>query len=109
MPPALLMKTMLLAACLMPAACVSAPPAVAVAVVDAEPAGCDFVGEVSAGETFWERGSEAEAVRRLQLQTLATGGDTLVCCSLSDTLVLYRYEGNQYSGRAFRCGPARQG
>lgn len=91
---------MLLVTSLVLTACASSP---AVTVADTAPQGCDLLGEVNASGAYWERGAGEKAVQRLKDETRALGGDGLVCCSLSDTLVLYRFEGNQYSGRAFRC------
>lgn len=101
-----MLNRMLPAISLLLAACASSPP---VTVVSDEPNACGLLGEVNTGGAFYERDAEADAVRYLEKETQALGGDVLVCCSLSDTLVLHRYEGNQYSGRAYRCRRSDEG
>jgi hypothetical protein len=100
MPTAPITKRMLFAASVLLAACASSQ---AIKVASVEPNGCDYLGEVDGDGAAWSEGAREGAVRQLQKETSALGGNLLVCCSRSDTVVLARFEGHQYSGRAYRC------
>ena len=107
MPTGSMLNRMLTATGLLLLGACATPPAVT--AVSMDPEGCRFLGDVDTGGAFYEKDAEADAVRHLKKETQALGGEVLVCCSLSDTLVLYRYEGNQYSGRAYRCRQSDEG
>ncbi len=75
----------------------------AVNVLSEASADCEFLGAVGNG-IFWESGEQA--LDKLRQDVAVLGGNHLVCCEISDALVLYRFEGRQHAGEAYRCPSA---
>ena len=95
-------------------ACTSAPP---VQVVQAEPRGCQLLGEVGRGHVQCGEGEPSdELLEALKKETRTLGGNTLQCCEVeSEAVVVAAYDRNgkmvctdffARTGRAYVCPAA---
>lgn len=95
------MKRLLVVAILLfLAACATAG---AVLVGEREPSGCAHLGTVGGKGHAYSEAAYPRAVRAMQQETRALGGNYLFCCQHDGAVVLSGFEGYDYRGEAYRC------
>jgi hypothetical protein len=95
------MKRLLVFALLLLAACATASSAVL--VDELEPSGCEHLGSVGGKGVAYSEAAYPQAVRAMQKETRALGGNYLFCCQNDGAVVLSGFEGYEYRGEAYRC------